>query len=293
MWAYPDTWLEGDHQIDLGPRTLDAVHTPGHTPGHFVFADQRAGLLFAGDHVLPTITPSIGFTMPPTPLPLADFLGSLAKVRALPDLEILPAHGPVAPRPTSASRSCSSTTTSASRSASRPSPRVRARPGRSPACCRGPVTSGTTTSLDIFSQGMAAMETKAHLELLVARGQASRTVDTEGVVTFAVVPSRIGTCGIPSSRYSGPSTSKPRLAYQSASGAWASEDDVAAGADRERGVHEDVGETLAAGGPVEHDAADPPHVAVVEDPRIAEDLAASSRITCRVPGSGSRPSRSP
>ena len=39
--------------------------------------------------------------------------------------------------------------------------------------------------LDPFSRGMAAMETKAHLELLVARGQATRSEDADGVVTFA------------------------------------------------------------------------------------------------------------
>ena len=70
---------------------------PGHTPGHYVFADRADGLLFAGDHVLPTITPSIGFTMPPPPHPLGDFMASLTKVRGLPDLRMLPAHGPVAP----------------------------------------------------------------------------------------------------------------------------------------------------------------------------------------------------
>ena len=32
---------------------------------------------------------------------------------------------------------------------------------------------------------MAAMETKAHLELLVARGQAVRSEAADGVVTFA------------------------------------------------------------------------------------------------------------
>ena len=32
-WAYPDTWLDGDLEIAVGARTLDAVHTPGHTPG--------------------------------------------------------------------------------------------------------------------------------------------------------------------------------------------------------------------------------------------------------------------
>lgn len=30
-WGYPDTWLEDDHRIEVGERTLDAVHTPGHT----------------------------------------------------------------------------------------------------------------------------------------------------------------------------------------------------------------------------------------------------------------------
>ena len=97
MWGYPDTWLDGDHPIAVGSRTLDAVHTPGHTQGHFVFADHAAGLLFAGDHVLPTITPSIGFEPVPVEQPLRDFLGSLTKVRQLPDLRLLPAHGPVAP----------------------------------------------------------------------------------------------------------------------------------------------------------------------------------------------------
>ena len=53
LWDYPDTWLDGDHELTVGDRTIDAVHTPGHTQGHYVFADRPAGLLFAGDHVLP------------------------------------------------------------------------------------------------------------------------------------------------------------------------------------------------------------------------------------------------
>src|SRR5690606_36684298 len=61
QWEYPDAWLDGDLTLEVGDRTWDAVHTPGHTQGHYVFADRAAGLLFAGDHVLPTITPSIGF----------------------------------------------------------------------------------------------------------------------------------------------------------------------------------------------------------------------------------------
>ena len=93
-WALPDDWLtEGD--VTVGERTLEVVATPGHTRGHVVFHDLAGSLLFAGDHVLPTITPSIGFEPVLSPDPLGDFLGSLAKVRARPDAMLLPAHGPV------------------------------------------------------------------------------------------------------------------------------------------------------------------------------------------------------
>lgn len=94
-YAMPDEWLERDLVIDLGARRLDAVSTPGHTQGHYVFADADASLLFAGDHVLSTITPSIGFEPAYVQQPLRDYLSSLAKVRALPDMRLLPAHGPV------------------------------------------------------------------------------------------------------------------------------------------------------------------------------------------------------
>ena len=41
-------------------------------------------------------------------------------------------------------------------------------------------------TLDVFSRGMAAMETKAHLDLLVARGQATATPVEDGVRYTAV-----------------------------------------------------------------------------------------------------------
>jgi len=185
QWAYPTTWFEGDHTIPVGRRSLEAVHTPGHTPGHFVFAETDASLLFAGDHVLPTITPSIGFTMPAVDQPLGDFMGSLTRVRELPDLRILPAHGPVAPS-----------------SHERVDELLVHHETRLTQCLAalsgGPLTShqvaghlGWTRrelaydSLDVFSKGMAAMETKAHLELLVARGQATRDDQPDGVVFTA------------------------------------------------------------------------------------------------------------
>jgi glyoxylase-like metal-dependent hydrolase (beta-lactamase superfamily II) len=187
QWAYPDVWLDGDHAIEVGERTLDAVHTPGHTAGHFVFADRAAGLLFAGDHVLPTITPSIGFEPVPVAQPLGDFMASLARVRQLPDLRILPAHGPVAPS-----------------SHLRVDELLAFHEKRLRLCLQalaaGPVTAYDVAhelpwtrhehefaSLDLFNSAMASMETKAHLELLVARGQASREATGAGVVFTRVL----------------------------------------------------------------------------------------------------------
>ncbi|MEV5910589.1 MBL fold metallo-hydrolase [Streptomyces chartreusis] len=92
----PDQWLDGPADILLADRTLRALPTPGHTRGHVVYADFGSGLLFAGDHVLPHITPSIGYEPVRSPLPLADYLRSLHLVRSLPDMRLLPAHGPVA-----------------------------------------------------------------------------------------------------------------------------------------------------------------------------------------------------
>ncbi|KRA28237.1 MBL fold metallo-hydrolase [Nocardioides sp. Root614] len=188
VWLYPDTWFEGDHEIPVGGRTLNAVHTPGHTAGHYVFADRSASLLFAGDHILPTITPSIGFTMPPAPDPLGDFMASLTKVRALPDLRVLPAHGPVAP--STHARVDELLLHHETRLAK--SLATLAGGGRTAYDAANQLTwtrhERSFDELDLFNQGIAAMETKAHLELLVARGSAMRTTASEGVVLFATTP---------------------------------------------------------------------------------------------------------
>jgi glyoxylase-like metal-dependent hydrolase (beta-lactamase superfamily II) len=95
FYAMPDDWLEAPTEVSVGGHTLEVLPTPGHTRGHVVFADRAHGRLFSGDHVLPQITPSIGVESVPSPLPLGDFLSSLQLVRELPDLDVLPAHGPL------------------------------------------------------------------------------------------------------------------------------------------------------------------------------------------------------
>ena len=69
-----------------------AVHTPGHTSDHLCLFSPADGILLAGDHVLPSITPHISGLLEGDPL--AAYLESLDKVSALDGVHtVLPAHG--------------------------------------------------------------------------------------------------------------------------------------------------------------------------------------------------------
>ncbi|NYF96943.1 MBL fold metallo-hydrolase [Janibacter cremeus] len=92
-WEDPDRWLQDEESVAAAGRSLRVRATPGHTQGHVVFFDDESDLIFAGDHVLPHITPSIGFQTKPVRTPLADYLGSLADMLTERDRLLLPAHG--------------------------------------------------------------------------------------------------------------------------------------------------------------------------------------------------------
>ena len=178
-YAEPDEWIANGQSFDLGTRTLEAIATPGHTRGHVVFADRAAGVLFAGDHILPQITPSIGFEAAPPPLPLHDFLESLLLVRQMPDLTLLPAHGPVAPsvharidelldHHDDRLRAIAAVLTDGQRTAYEVALAI---PWTSQGRKLG--------ELDLINQILAVGETGYHLDLLVARGIASAQLADE------------------------------------------------------------------------------------------------------------------
>jgi glyoxylase-like metal-dependent hydrolase (beta-lactamase superfamily II) len=89
----PTIRVADNEVVRLANRDWFAVHTPGHTMDHLCLFDPEEGVLLAGDHVLPTITPHIAGTSDVED-PLATFFASLDKVAALDGLTCaLPAHG--------------------------------------------------------------------------------------------------------------------------------------------------------------------------------------------------------
>jgi glyoxylase-like metal-dependent hydrolase (beta-lactamase superfamily II) len=187
-YGEPDEWISHGQTFELGARSLEAIATPGHTRGHVVFADHASGLLFAGDHVLPHITPSISFEHSPGELPLRDFLESLRLVRQLPDMALLPAHGPVTP----------SVHARVDELLEHHDHRLAA---MFAALAEGPMTAyqvaqvqrwtsrdRALTDLDVFNQVLAVCETECHLDLLVARGLATAATNPDGVRLYQPAP---------------------------------------------------------------------------------------------------------
>jgi len=182
-WEAPDNWLHPG-RIAFGGRTLDAIATPGHTIGHLVFHDAPRAQLFTGDHVLPTITPSIGFEAAPMANPLRAFMDSLAAIRQLPDARLLPAHGPVTD------------------SVHARVDELVAHHGARLDATEAAVYGGATTpyevarvlpwtrrlrsfaDLDAFNQMLAVGETAAHLFLLVSQKRCNMTIE-DGIRRFS------------------------------------------------------------------------------------------------------------
>jgi len=162
--------------MDEGDRVdgWDVVALPGHADGHLGFV--REGVLVAGDHILPDITPAVGVYPESRPDPLGAYLSSLRKTIEL-DLRLaLPAHGEPIHDPAGRAREIlehHEERLAETRDALRAEPRT-----------------GYELSLSLFPGALAAQqrrfavaETLAHVERLVAQGEAGRQGD-DAPVTY-------------------------------------------------------------------------------------------------------------
>jgi glyoxylase-like metal-dependent hydrolase (beta-lactamase superfamily II) len=179
-WEDPDHWLADGTDLDLRTRTLRAVHTPGHTRGHLIFHDAAAEVMFAGDHVLPHITPSIGFEAAGNRMALRDYLSSLGRTLALPDARLLPAHGSVT---SSTHKRVNELLAHHDARLAETLDAVRAghaTPYEAAKAIKWTRRQRLFSDLDLFGRVQAVNETAAHLEVLAIRGQLTHEVSPEG-----------------------------------------------------------------------------------------------------------------
>ncbi len=88
----PDVLLQGGETINVGTFNLEVFFTPGHDAGHICLFESAHKILFSGDHVLPSITPSVGIQTDAAVNPLGNFINSLNSVRLLDATLVLPGH---------------------------------------------------------------------------------------------------------------------------------------------------------------------------------------------------------
>jgi glyoxylase-like metal-dependent hydrolase (beta-lactamase superfamily II) len=177
--TWPERWVADGERLEIGGRVLEARLTPGHSRGHLMFTCDD--LLFAGDHILPHITPSLGFEAFTDGHALEHFLASLHGSRELGAQLVLPGHGPVFED-----------------LAGRVDELVAHHDTRLAACVAalagGPSTAHEVagrltwtrrerpfTDMDLFNRMLATTETITHMELLADRGEVERLQDGEVV----------------------------------------------------------------------------------------------------------------
>lgn len=90
----PARILRDGEVMDIGGRKIEVLHTPGHSPGHMCFYEEKSGYLFTGDLVYKDTL----FAYYPSTDPEA-YLSSLERIAALPVKKVFPAHHSLDIRP--------------------------------------------------------------------------------------------------------------------------------------------------------------------------------------------------
>jgi glyoxylase-like metal-dependent hydrolase (beta-lactamase superfamily II) len=86
-------WLDAGGSIEIGNTRFQLIATPGHSQAHVSLFAEKQGIFFAGDVLLPKITPNIPALPNSDPNPLATFLSTLDKISCLDINMVYPGHG--------------------------------------------------------------------------------------------------------------------------------------------------------------------------------------------------------
>ncbi len=162
--------------VEAGDRIdgWELVAAPGHADGQLVLL--RDGVLIAADHLLGTISPTVGLWPASRPDPLGDYLGALEHTIALAPRVALPGHGDPVTDPVGRARELIE--------------HHRERLAAAEAALTEAPQSGYELSFALFGQELkpsgrrfAVAETLSHLERLVLDGRAGRREDS-GMVAY-------------------------------------------------------------------------------------------------------------
>ena len=172
----PAETVEDGDRIPLGSgRYLEVIHTPGHEAAHICLRDSRTGVLFAGDHLLPRITPVIMWRDEDDD-PLGDYLGGLDRLVEIDAGITYPAHGATIDR-------------GAARAAQIRSHHRRRLDDAAALVAAGPMTGWTMMGrlfrphLITFEKRLALRETLSHLEHLRRVGRVGSFTE-DGVIWY-------------------------------------------------------------------------------------------------------------
>ena len=163
-YAHDPVPLRGGDRVG----SWEVVETPGHADGHLCLV--RDGVLVAGDHILPRITPAVGLYPDSRPDPLGDYLESLERIAVLAPDVALPGHGEPLDDPAGRCREIVA--------------HHRRRLEHTAAALGGEPRTAYDVSFPLFGDDLApaarrfaVAETLSHLERLVVEGGAARNGD--------------------------------------------------------------------------------------------------------------------
>jgi glyoxylase-like metal-dependent hydrolase (beta-lactamase superfamily II) len=149
----------------------EVLETPGHADGHLCLL--RDGVLVAGDHLLPDISPTVGLWPDQRPDPLGDYLTSLRSTVELDCRLALPGHGEPIADPTGRAHELLAHHAD--------------RLDRTESALGAEARTGYEVSLELFADDLppserrfAVAESLSHLEHLVVAGRARKHGDDRG-----------------------------------------------------------------------------------------------------------------
>jgi glyoxylase-like metal-dependent hydrolase (beta-lactamase superfamily II) len=172
----PDWLLEGGESIPVRGGTLEAVWTPGHSPGHICLYSPEHRYLISGDHILEHITPNIGWH--PGSDMLAEYLESLAKLHPFDIDMVLPSHG-------TAFRGHRERIKETTEHHDERCGKILAHITSEPMTAYGIVQKVWPRGLSPFHQHFAVFEILAHLEFMQRRGQVKAEARNGGALYWA------------------------------------------------------------------------------------------------------------